>query len=288
MAGRVIQLDRGVAEPVAPQCLLLALGLDLSSAKAVDQALRLAAETTGALAVKCSSGLPAEVIEQARAAGTTVVAVNPDIPWSRLYGLVSTLLATQPTTGEPASGLGGGDLFSLANSVAAICGGAVAIMDTNQTIVAYSNLPGQPIDEARRVGILSRQVPSHALPHHLTGELWRSDSVKLIRRDGYHPRLAVVIRAGDTALGSLWAVFPDEDAINHCEAVLAALHLLTIRRHLDADQESRNAALQTAVIEAAGQRDWAAATHPGVMKPGCLRPADAHQIGPHLVTVYTT
>ncbi|WP_222871229.1 helix-turn-helix domain-containing protein [Nonomuraea sp. PA05] len=246
-------LDAGALEPVAPQCLLLALGLNLSSPRAVRQALRLASETGGALAVKCASGLPADVAEQARTAGTTVVAVNPDIPWSRLYGLVSTLLATQPATGEPASGPAGGDLFSLANSVAAICGGAVAIMDTNQTIVAYSNLPGQPIDETRRVGILSRQVPDHALPHHLTDELWRSDSVKLIRRDGYDPRLAVVIRAGDTALGSLWATFPDEDAITDSEAVLAtaaklaALHLLTIRRHLDADQESRNAALQTAL-----------------------------------------
>ncbi|GAA2205062.1 PucR family transcriptional regulator [Nonomuraea monospora] len=242
-------LDAGALEPVAPQCLLLALGLDLSSPRAVGQALRLASETGGALAVKYASGLPAGVAEQARAAGATVVAVNPDIPWSRLYGLASTLLATQPNSPEPA----GGDLFSLANSVAAICGGAVAIMDTNQTIVAYSNLPGQPIDETRRVGILSRQVPDHALPHHLTDELWRSDSVKLIRRDGYDPRLAVVIRAGDTALGSLWATFPDEDAITDSEAVLAtaaklaALHLLTIRRHLDADQESRNAALQTAL-----------------------------------------
>jgi hypothetical protein len=78
-------------------------------------------------------------------------------------------------------------------------------------------------------------------------------SMKLIRRNGCLLRLAVVIRAGDTALGSLWAVFPDDDAINDCEAVLAsaaklaALHLLAIRRHLDADQESRNAALQTAL-----------------------------------------
>ncbi|GAA4101068.1 PucR family transcriptional regulator [Nonomuraea soli] len=247
-------LDTGALEPAAPRCLLLAPGLDLSSSAAVDQALRHAAETGGALAVKCADGLPAAVMERAREAGTTVVRVNPDIAWSRLYGLVSTLLATQPTTtGEPAATLGGGDLFSLANSVAAICGGAVAIMDTDQTIVAYSNLADQPIDETRRLGILSRQVPSHALPHHLTEELWRSDSVRLIRRDGYHPRLAVVIRAGDTALGSLWAVFPDEDAITDCEAVLAAaaklaaLHLLTIRRRLDADQESRNAVLQTAL-----------------------------------------
>ncbi|GLZ15828.1 hypothetical protein Acsp04_60630 [Actinomadura sp. NBRC 104425] len=246
-------LDGGAPEPVAPRCLLLALGLDASSADGVARAVRLAADTGGALAVKCAGGLPRGVAEQARAAGAAVVTVNPDIPWSRLYGLASTLLATRPAAGDAPHDLAGGDLFSLANSVAAICGGAVAIMDTEQTIVAYSNLPGQPIDETRRVGILSRRVPEHALPHHLTDELWRSDSVRLIRRDGYLPRLAVVIRAGDTALGSLWAVFPDEDAIGDCEAVLAtaaklaALHMLTARRHLDADQQARNAALHEAL-----------------------------------------
>lgn len=77
--------------------------------------------------------------------------------------------------------------------------------------------------------------------------------MRLIRRDGFLPRLAVVIRAGDTALGSLWAVFPSEDAIVDCEAVLttaaklAALHMLTVRRYADADQDSRNTALQTAL-----------------------------------------
>ncbi|OLT23219.1 hypothetical protein BJF79_02060 [Actinomadura sp. CNU-125] len=96
-------------------------------------------------------------------------------------------------------------------------------------------------------------MPDHAMPHHLTDELWRGDSVRLIRRDGYLPRLAVVIRAGDTALGSLWAVFPDEKSIGDCEAVLAtaaklaALHLLTVRRHMDAEQDGRNTALQTAL-----------------------------------------
>lgn len=88
--------------------LLDPLGLDLSSAKAVGQALRLAAETTGAPAVNCANGLPAEVMEQGRAADATVVAVNPHVRWSRLYGMVSARPATQPTTGEPASGLSGG------------------------------------------------------------------------------------------------------------------------------------------------------------------------------------
>ncbi len=260
--GGVELLDGRSLDAVPPKCLLLALGLDLSSPEAVVRALRLAAQAAGALAVRCAGALPPPVVESARAEGATVVAVSPDIPWSRLYGLASTLIATQPTGGDPAHDPGGGDLFSFANSVAAVCGGAVAIMDTEQRIVAYSNLPDQPIDETRRVGILSRRVPDHALPHHLSGDLWRSDSVELIRREGYLPRLAVVVRAGDAVLGSLWAVFPDEGAIVDCEQVLAtsaklaALHLLAIRRRLDAEQEGRNAALQTA-LRAPGHADGA-------------------------------
>ena len=55
-----------------------------------------------------------------------------------------------------------GDLFDLANTVAAQAGGAIAIADPEQTILAYSTLPDQPIDETRRSSILSLQVPHSA------------------------------------------------------------------------------------------------------------------------------
>src|ERR687896_2404624 len=113
-------------------------------------------------------------------------------------------------------------------------------MDTSQAIVAYSNLPDQPIDETRRRGILGRRVPEDALPDHLAEDIWRSDSVILSRREGDLPRLAVVIRAGDDVLGSLWVLFPREAPIPDCEAALhqvarvAALHMLALRRQVDA------------------------------------------------------
>ncbi|MGW1894898.1 hypothetical protein ACWCP6_32340 [Streptomyces sp. NPDC002004] len=41
-----------------------------------------------------------------------------------------------------------GDL-ALANTVAAMMGGAITIEDPRQRILAHSNLPGQPIDDVR-------------------------------------------------------------------------------------------------------------------------------------------
>ena len=43
-----------------------------------------------------------------------------------------------------------GDLFALANAVATTVGGATAIVDSRQSVIAYSAVEGQPIDETRR------------------------------------------------------------------------------------------------------------------------------------------
>ena len=53
-----------------------------------------------------------------------------------------------------------GDLFALANAVASTVGGATAIVDSRQSIIAYSTVEGQPIDETRRNSILGLRVPS--------------------------------------------------------------------------------------------------------------------------------
>jgi hypothetical protein len=232
--------------------LLLAVGLDVGSPATVDAALRVAASSASALAVKTPGPLPQEFLTRARAAGVTVVSLDPRVSWSRVQRLASTLLATHPG-GDADDPHSGGDLFALANSVAAIVGGAVAIMDTSQVIVAYSNLPDQPIDETRRRGILGRRVPADALPDHLAQEVWRSDSVVRHQREGDLHRLAMVIRAGADVLGSLWVSFADEPVSTDCESTLqqaarvAALHMLALRRQFDADQDSRNRAFRDAL-----------------------------------------
>lgn len=245
-------LDQHAGHSHEPAQLLLGVGLDLGDERAVRNALNIAGDSCGVLAVKCDGDLPADVVDHARRMEVTVVAIEADVPWSRIQRLASTLLATRPG-GDTDAAEAGGDLFALANSVAEASGGAVAIMDTGQVIVAYSNLPDQPIDETRRNGILGRRVPEKALPDHLAEEVWNSDSVVHHQRENDFPRLAVVIRAGTEVLGSLWVAYPtgtvapDCDTTLHQAARLAALHMLALRRHVDTDQDSRNRAFRDAL-----------------------------------------
>jgi len=254
--------------------LLLAVGLDPADDTAAEAALRTAADHRSVLAVKCALPAPTAFVERATKRGVTVLAVDPRVPWTRIQQMVATLLAAR--AGGPGSDdrrFPGSDLFSLANAVAAIVGGAVAIMDTRQVLVAYSNLPDQPIDDTRRRGILGRQVPEDAVADHLDRELWGSDAVVRRNRPGDLPRLAVVIRAGQDVLGSLWVVFADADRppVGDHEATLreaasvAALHMLALRRQVDDDQDSRNRALRS-VLETGAAPD----RRTGIRLPGVL------------------
>src|SRR5439155_17548505 len=129
-----------------------------------------------------------------------------------------------------------GDLFALANAVAATVGGPVTIEDPRSTVLAYSSLDDHEIDEARRATILGRRVPDEWIRRQQADgvfrRLFREHGV--IRIDysdiGTRPRLATAIRAGDDILGSIWvqeAGKPlDEDAeVTLQEAArIAALH----------------------------------------------------------------
>ncbi|PVC90118.1 helix-turn-helix domain-containing protein [Streptomyces sp. CS131] len=248
-----------VVRSTASGHLLLGVGVNVADSDALDAALRTAAGSACALAVKCK--LPADpgLVSRIRETGVPVLAVNPDMPWTRVQRLATTVLAARAADAEPGGGTLGGDLFSLANAVAGIVGGAVAIMDTQQVLVAYSNLPDQPIDETRRLGILGRRVPEYALADHLDREVWVSEGVVRHHRATDLPRLAVVIRAGEDVLGSLWVAFPDEDAVPDCGPTLleaarvAALHMMALRRQVDAEQESRDHALRATLDSRRGQ-----------------------------------
>ncbi|MEU1184031.1 helix-turn-helix domain-containing protein [Streptomyces sp. NPDC005820] len=272
VAGVELLDSHEVVQATASGHLLLGVGVDIADPDAMDAALRTAAATSCALAVKCAVPAREDLLARIRPTGVPVLAVNPQMPWTRVQRLVTTVLAARAADSEPGGSPTGGDLFSLANAVAGIVGGAVAIMDTQQIIVAYSNLPDQPIDETRRQGILGRRVPEDAIADHLDRKVWTSDAVVRHQRSGSLPRMAVVVRAGEDVLGSLWAAFPDEASVPDCGPALqeaarvAALHLLALRRQVDAEQESRDRALRSALEGRSGQSDLPG----GVRLPGVL------------------
>jgi hypothetical protein len=127
-------------------------------------------------------------------------------------------------------GLPMGDLFALANTIAAMVGGATAIEDLQARVIAYSTLPDQPIDETRRQGILGRQVPDLPDNAEAYASLFRATgSVRLpgavTANEPGEPagavglaRLAVAVRAGAEPLGSIWVI----DATGSLDGAAAA------------------------------------------------------------------
>jgi hypothetical protein len=192
----------------------------------------------------------------AEASAVTVLAAGAGVSWRRVEALCRAASAADGAGPQAEPGLprfSGGDLFSLANAVAGLVGGAVAIMDTDEVIVAYSTVDGQLIDDTRQRGILGRRVPEDALPSYTSPSVWRSGSVVRVKRPGDLDRLAVVVRAGSEVLGSLWTTIADDADADGLEPVLreaarqAALHLLRLRRHSDEEQERRNRILRAAL-----------------------------------------
>ncbi|MDT0456954.1 hypothetical protein RM550_14615 [Streptomyces sp. DSM 41527] len=112
------------------------------------------------------------------------------------------------TPNPPGPGGTSEELFALANAVAAVIGGSVAVEDLDHRVLAYSSLPGQRIDELRRRGILDRRVPDEPEQRRQYREvLGASGVVRLpVLAPGELPRAAAAVRAGDLPLGTIWAI----------------------------------------------------------------------------------
>ena len=118
-----------------------------------------------------------------------------------------------------------GDLFALANAIAAMVGGAVTIEDPQSYVLAYSSAD-LPIDEARREVILGRRVPERFLRRLRDAGVFQrlqttDDVVSYVdQEEEVLPRLAVGIRAGGELLGSIWVAEATESLGADAKAAL--------------------------------------------------------------------
>ncbi|MBO4255280.1 PucR family transcriptional regulator [Streptomyces griseorubiginosus] len=218
--------DAHAPQPDAPGALLLAVGV---RAAAAGPLVRTAARAgmTG-LVVRGPDG----PVGEAEAHGVALLSVDEDVAWHQVHLLLSSAIGARPT---PSAG-GLGDLFALADAVAAATGGATAVEDPRQRILAYSTVPGQPVDEDRRQGILGLRVPVGAADTEQYRALFAAPGALRLPalRDGDLPRLAVAVRAGGETLGSVWVVddgtlAPDAEDTLTQGASTAALLLLRAR-----------------------------------------------------------
>ncbi|KAB1139243.1 PucR family transcriptional regulator [Streptomyces luteolifulvus] len=164
----------------------------------------------------------------------------------------------------------GEELFALADAIAAVIGGSVAIEDLDTRVLAYSTIPDQRIDELRRQGILGRRVPDQpgqraALQlHQYRTVLAATDVVRLPGlAEEELPRAAVAVRAGDLPLGTIWAIEDGTPLDAAGERALldgartAALHMLRRRSAAALELHAREQALRAGIDGTAPAKETA-------------------------------
>ena len=201
--------------------------------------------------------------------GIALLRLDPALEWRQFDALVSRLI------GEHGSGLqlgpsSGDKLFSLANTIAGVFRGSVAIEDHRRNILAYSAMPEQAIDELRANGILFRRVPDKPVNEIRYRQLFASAGIaRYPANETEAPRAAIAIRAGNIPLGSIWAIDPEghdpaaplsaeKAEVLEQGAILAAGYLVDAWRLDHADGRAREQALRRILTGQAQDDDRAA------------------------------
>lgn len=210
---------------------------------------------------------PAPADETVRAAvagtGTTLFSLTRGASWNQLAALLRSLLAEDDLAadGETIGGVSSGDMFALANAVAALLDAPVTIEDRSSRVLAFSGRQDEA-DASRIETILGRQVPERYTrvleEHGVFHALYGSDRPVVVDlRSGevpeiQVPRVAIAVRAGDEILGSIWVatgqpLSPErEDALAEA-AKLVALHMLRLRAGADVERRLRADLVATAL-----------------------------------------
>lgn len=244
VSGTVIH-DPRARSPRVDHALLLGVGVRPAAQGAGQVMADARAAGFCGVVVKCYGEPATGMAEAADAAGVALLAIDDELAWDRIETLIAATTAATVRGDHDPTGPAAGDLFALANEIASAVGGATAIEDIHQRILAYSTLPDQPIDEERRQGILGRAVPYDPGNEAHYREVYRSTGVCRFSSGSPSPRLAVAVRAGRELLGSIWVVDADgrlgeaaEQALAElCE--LAALCLLRARASDDLARRQR-------------------------------------------------
>ena len=260
-------LDPQVA---APDTMMLGVGLD--DPGQIAELLR--GPGVAALVVR----LPCEVTDDLRtataASGSVLLGLTRGASWAQVSALLRSLLAVDDVGGETETlaGFPAGDLFSVANAVAALLDAPVTIEDRSSRVLAFSGQQDEA-DTGRIATILDRQVPERfrrALEARgVFRDLYASDDPIYVADipDTELNRAAVRVRAGDEILGSIWAAIPEPLSDERARALadaskLVALHMLRARAGEDVERRLRSDLVAT-VLEG-GRGAGAAASRLGI------------------------
>jgi hypothetical protein len=254
-----------------PRALVLGVGMAAPD-DVVTLLHRLGEHDATALVVREPVPAASEVLDAADASGVALLSLSRGATWAQLAALLRTVLAEGDVGVDDAESLGGlpsGDLFAVANAVAALLDAPVTIEDRSSRVLAFS-VRQDEADDSRVETVLGRRVPERyarmLTERGVFRDLYRStDPVRVDPEPiGYAgltvPRVAIAVRAGDEVLGSIWAAMdaPLDDrriASLRDAAKLAALHLLRVRAGSDVRRRVRTDLLSTALEGGPGSRE---------------------------------
>jgi DNA-binding PucR family transcriptional regulator len=185
-----------------------------------------------------------------------ILGLAPGTSWMQLAAILRSVLAHDEFAQADEEMLGGipsGDLFALANAIAALLDAPVTIEDRHFRVLAFSGRQDEA-DPSRIGTILNREVSAARTndmeERGVFRELYRSDDPLFVLPptsglEGFTmPRMALAVRAGDEILGSIWAAvhepMSEERARTFREiGPLVALHLLRERAGADVERRLR-------------------------------------------------
>lgn len=259
-------------EPVLPPHALV-LGVGVREPEETVRLLRTLGQY-GAAGLVLRAPVPASPLlaEAARETGVAVLALTHGASWTQLAALLRSILAEGDVAfsqSETVGGLPSGDLFALANAIAALLDAPVTIEDRSLRVLAFSGRQDEA-DSSRVQTVLGRQVPelySRLLAERgILRKLYRSDEPVYIESlptgldEPFLPRVAVAVHAGDEVLGSIWAAVREplseerSRALREAAKVLA-LHMMRIRAGSDVERRLRTDLLSTALKGGIGARE---------------------------------
>lgn len=255
-----------------------------------------AAAREGAVAVAVKVGAETDVRvlrDTAIDSGIALLGVRPEVRWERLESFARSAIDNARLTTDADVGEALGDLFSLAQTVAAMTDGIVSIEDTASRVLAYSRSDDE-VDELRRLSILGRQGPEPYLAMLREWGVYQrlragEEVVRIDERPdlGIRRRMAVGIHAGNQPLGSIWVQEGRRPLSERSERALlgaarvAALQLVRQRAESTAGPRFREnllTGLLNGRIDAESVADniGADAAKPAAVVVFTLRPSEPH------------
>ncbi|MFF6968807.1 PucR family transcriptional regulator [Streptomyces anthocyanicus] len=268
--------DLVIHDPVddlAPPPHALVLGVGLADPEDIARLLDdLGGHDAVALVVRDPVPADPALAAAAESSGVGVLGLARGASWVQVAAMLRAVLAEGDVGADGAETLGGtlsGDLFAVANAIAALIDAPVTIEDRRCRVLAFSGRQ-QEADASRVETILGRQVPEY-LERQLTTrgilrDLYRGEGLVTVpplhdvHEDLTLPRVAVAVRAGDEAIGSIWAAVrepltPQRARALRDAAKVVALHLLRLRAGADVEHRLRADLVSTALEGRAGARE---------------------------------